>query len=337
VALKDIARWDGSSWSAVGDGVVEGVFALAVSEATGEVYVGGVFDQAGGVNGTDLIARWNGYSWSALGSGVSGMTVNAIAINGTDVYVAGVLTHTGGVPVGHVARWDGSSWSALGNGVNGPDGYAYLKAIAVNGNDVYVGGSFSQAGSVVANNIARWDGNTWSALGTGVSDESGYAYVQAIAVSGSDLYVGGGFTEAGGAPARYIAKWDGTSWSSLGERIGNPVTGTVAALAVCGSDLYAGGYWTHNQWPGDCLARWDGTSWSAVGEGTNDNVCAIAVSGSDVYIGGWFDQAGSALARYIARWNGNEWSALGNGLPGRVYAIAVNDATGEVYAGGAFT
>ena len=39
---------------------------------------------------------------------------------------------------------------------------------------------------VSARNIARWDGSTWDSLGSGVNDD-----VLAIAVSGSDVYVGG--------------------------------------------------------------------------------------------------------------------------------------------------
>jgi hypothetical protein len=62
--------------------------------------------------------------------------------------------------------------------------------------------------------------------------------VYSLAVSGGDLYAGGLFTTAGGAPATNIAKWDGTSWSALGSGMNNDVN----ALAVSGSDLYAGGY-----------------------------------------------------------------------------------------------
>ena len=32
----------------------------------------------------------------------------------------------------------------------------------------------------------------------------------------ADVYVGGQFTMAGGLNANYIAKWDGSSWSTLG-------------------------------------------------------------------------------------------------------------------------
>jgi hypothetical protein len=97
-------------------------------------------------------------------------------------------------------------WSALGAGTNGP-----LYAVAVDGSDVYVGGSFTSAGDVAANHIARWDGGAWSALGAGTSGT-----VNAIAVSGGDVYVGGDFTGAGIVTANHIARWDGATWSALG-------------------------------------------------------------------------------------------------------------------------
>ena len=51
---------------------------------------------------------------------------------------------------------------------------------------------------------------------------------------------GGDFTTAGGVPANYIAKWDGTSWSALGNGMNN----AVLALAVIGTDIFAGGHFT---------------------------------------------------------------------------------------------
>src|SRR5207237_6392188 len=67
--------------------------------------------------------------------------------------------------------------------------------------------------------------------------------VYAIAVSGSDVYVGGNFTTAGGVSAHYIAKWNGSTWSALG----NGMDGTnpyVYAIAISGSDVYVGGNFT---------------------------------------------------------------------------------------------
>jgi len=72
-------------------------------------------------------------------------------------------------------------------------------------------------------------------LGSGMSD-----WVFALTMSGSDLYAGGYFMTAGGSAAKYIAKWNGSSWSALGSGLGS----YVHALAVSGSDLYAGGQFT---------------------------------------------------------------------------------------------
>jgi len=104
------------------------------------------------------------------------------------------------------------TWENLGTGgpgaVNNP-----VRAIAISGTDVYVGGNFTDAGGVSgARYVARWDGSQWHALGSGVNRP-----VYAIAVSGSDVYVGGPFTNAGGNPnADRIARWDGCQWHALG-------------------------------------------------------------------------------------------------------------------------
>ena len=190
---------------------------------------------------------------------------------------------------------------------------------------------FHTAGGVIVNNIAKWNGSSWSALGSGVNGN-----VNAIVVSGSDVYAGGWFTTAGGVSANRIAKWNGTSWSALGSGVNN----WVYAIAVNGSDVYAGGYFTTAG--GDsanCIAKWNGSSWSALGSGVDSEtfpgVHAIAVSGSDVYAGGTFTTAGGVSANRIAKWNGASWSALGSGVNSNVGAIAVSG--GDVYAGGYFT
>ena len=51
-------------------------------------------------------------------------------------------------------------------------------ALAVDGSgNVYAGGEFTVIGTVVANGIAKWDGSTWSALGTGMD---GLVYALAV-------------------------------------------------------------------------------------------------------------------------------------------------------------
>src|SRR6266545_1103820 len=109
-------------------------------------------------------------------------------------------------------------------------------------------------------------------------------YVSAIAVSGSDVYVGGRFNTVGGLFVRNIAKWDSATgaWSALGEGVfGND----VYAIAVSGTDVYVGGSFNAAGGPlasANNIAKWNGNGWSPLGVGVNGAVYALAVSGSDL-------------------------------------------------------
>jgi trimeric autotransporter adhesin len=69
-----------------------------------------------------------------------------------------------------------------------------------------VGGLFTTAGGVTANNVAHWDGSAWASLGTDA--ENGVnGTVTALASVGQALYVGGVFTQAGSQASSNIALW----------------------------------------------------------------------------------------------------------------------------------
>jgi hypothetical protein len=218
----------------------------------------------------------------------------------------------------------------------GPNSYVYT--LTGSGSDLYAGGDFSSAGGVTVNYIAKWNGNNWSALGSGMN--SG---VVALARAGTDLYAGGAFTNAGGIAANYIAKWNGSRWSALGSGLAGgdeyllPVAMPVVALAVSGTDVYAGGSFTNaGGLQAKSIAKWDGTRWAPLGSGTDGYVRALAVSGSDVYVGGRFRTAGGIAADNVAKWNGSSWSALGADIPngsGRAYVTALAVSGSDLYAG----
>ncbi|MDW8019591.1 MAG: hypothetical protein RMI34_05890, partial [Chloroherpetonaceae bacterium] len=169
------------------------------------------------------------------------------------------------VAANYIARWNGTKWNTLGagnqNGVN-----SRVNALAVYNNELYVGGSFTQAGSIQANRIARWNGTKWNALGTGdqngvSSDDATLTAVYALAVYQGELYVGGFFGQAGSVPASFIARWNGASWSALTTPTGNGVNSSVDALAVYGNSLFLGGALTlanagENPIPSAYIAQW---------------------------------------------------------------------------------
>ena len=69
--------------------------------------------------------------------------VRALAVSGCDLYAGGYFTNAGRT-------------------------LPAVYALAVSGNDLYAGGLFSMAGGTVANQIAKWDGSSWSALSSGM-------------------------------------------------------------------------------------------------------------------------------------------------------------------------
>src|ERR1039458_9704076 len=81
--------------------------------------------------------------------------------------------------MGAVGRRSVRGWGAVlgGAGGRGGDGYgAYVNALAVSGSNVYAGGDFTMAGGSAANDIAQWNGSTWSALGSGISGRGSDGY-----------------------------------------------------------------------------------------------------------------------------------------------------------------
>jgi hypothetical protein len=341
VTAKGIATWDGVTWSTLGGGTDWPVLALA-RHPNGDILAGGSFTTIGGA-AANHIARWNGSAWSALGTGIGGppstttvRTITTLA-NG-DVIAAGLFDMAGGVPANSIARWNGSTWAPLGLGLTDSGWPAAATCLAALANDhLVVGGSFSEAGGVWCNNIARWDGVGWSSMG-GFNNG-----VQALAVlPNGDVVAGGAFTPAFPVPViDRIAIWSGSSWSALG----TGVNGLVHALAVLpnGQLVAAGDFTSASGVPANRIARWNGASWSALGSGLDDAVYALLVlQNGDLVAGGAFTTAGGSPASRIARWNGVAWSALGSGLTesgwGAVIAAnaLVTQSSADVVIGGQF-
>lgn len=246
--LHYIGCWDGTNWNSMGDA---GGLVYALAAGSNGIYAAGTF-YTGTEYGSPFFNRWDGTNWqNAINFIPAGNTLfdmplsdsvgyDAIAIQGTNVYLGGNIQYffqfdpnvgfDPGTNCSNVMRFDGNDYGwIMGTGLNG-----IPVALTALGTNVFAAGSFTTAGGVAANEIARWDGNNWSNVGGSVV---GSGTVLALTTMGNILYAGGTFTNIGGVTASHIAKWDGTNWSALGSGI----SGTVSALAAFGPDVYAGG------------------------------------------------------------------------------------------------
>src|SRR5258705_9127541 len=100
--------------------------------------------------------------------------------------------------VSAAADFTDANWISLG-GIPGANSQVYAAVMDGSGN-LYIGGGFTLVGDVIANRIAKWNGSSWSALGSGLN-----CRVAALAGSGSDVDAGGDFTTAGGSAANHPA------------------------------------------------------------------------------------------------------------------------------------
>ncbi len=212
----------------------------------------------------------------------------------------------------------------------------YMDDILFYDQEMYAGGRFLVAGGTDVRYVARWDGQKWNKVGSGLGVAGmGLVHTMTKAPDGR-IYAGGMFTDSGlfriANIAMYVPEID--DWFELG-------TGTDRAVrsAVIGPDgaLYIGGeFTTAGGVQSFAFARWDGTQWNSLAGSMHSRavVRTIAVSGNDMYVGGFFNQAGGVAASNIARWDGNTFHPLGSGLDG--YCTAITVANGKVYAGGDF-
>lgn len=348
LTVNGVARWNGSTWSALGGGVGAGGTVRSLVAWQGHLYAGGLFFLLQTLTGPPVLithlARWNGESWSAVGASLDHQ-VKTLLADGPSLYVGGMFTAAGGVPLNKLARWDGASWSAVGGGLSAALTDAVHTLAMIDGH-LYAGGQFTTAGGLPANALARWDGSAWSALGEGVVNTIGGvvigpATVASMAVTGGQLHVGGAFTRAGARDAVNLATWRNGTWRPAGLGLSGPAF-TVHPL---GEDVLVGGsFATAGGVPVNSIARWNNDDWAPLGGGVRQDplsgqVHAVAVRGTDVYAGGVFNRAGDVAALNVAHWNGATWSPLGAGLGGIgavVRALAVG-ADGTLYAGGFFT
>src|SRR5262249_35435401 len=137
--------------------------------------------------------------------------------------------------------------------------------------------------------IAKWDGTTWSVLGSGLGNQ-----VRTLSVlSNGDLVAGGDFT-VGGGPANYIARWNGSQWTSMGSEINGKVVSTTrnaSGAVYCAT--------------GTTVRGWSGSAWIILGSYFNQYVFVVkSRTNGDLVAGGEFTGNSGYTIHGIARWDG---------------------------------
>ncbi len=373
-ASGTLDRWNGTSWLSP---IVaqDGIECLAVRTSlavggTDLLYAAGNFLSIHGTTAARIASTSGGaaFAFSQVGNGLSSqcldLHVRSFALTGTAVVAAtfnaptvlqlnssGTFIPMGSEPLrtlfrhggsyhGLTApgldvlrRYDGTDWVPVqGAGIVGE-----VLAATTTGNDMIVGGTLHSVPGGSMNLVARLTGSTLSPLGVGLSGNSVDAL---LTLDNGDVIAAGDFHLTGSSGPFGVARWNGSTWSSLSSGPFNlALSGPALALAkMPNGDLVVGG--TFAQASGanvGNVARWNGTAWSSLGTGTNGAVRAFAVrSDGALFAGGTFTSAGGVACSNIAQWDGTVWQPVGSGCSGAVHALAVRPG-GDIVAAGEFT
>ena len=158
--MNNISKWSitSSSWSALGSGLT-GVYyqicsCMFYNSTYDSLYVGGVWDNAGGVD-VKGIAKWdlNTSSWSTVGLGLKDAVVigtsSICATSNGYISVACVFVDDPVYEI-QVATFNGTSWA-----YSCPCDNLLSSILPETDNSIYVTGQFTTAGNVTATRIAK--------------------------------------------------------------------------------------------------------------------------------------------------------------------------------------
>ena len=156
VKSLNIAKWNGTEWSAVGN--MEGGSVRELVVFNQKLYAGGFFDAVNGIN-TGHIASYDGNSWTTLGS-VNGLELKATGVVRNMAVLKNVLYISGGFPgmvklYSELITWDGSQYNDFGRAFS-LDQNSISEMVAING-ILYIGGNFR--------NVRRQPGQQHTSMG----------------------------------------------------------------------------------------------------------------------------------------------------------------------------
>ncbi|MFA5832699.1 MAG: T9SS type A sorting domain-containing protein [Bacteroidota bacterium] len=317
--IPNLAKWNGSSWSAVDSLLDTGIGNVTV--VNGELFATGVHRQSQSSNSVmSNLARFSNGKWEGLGmiSGYASAQIEKIASYQNEVIVAGrQITGAGNVSVKNVARYSMASkeWLALNSLSTLGIDLAYGHYAKANGN-LFLAGEIRIPGSP---SIQRWTGYGWAPVGRGLYYGLGSNAEPSAMTSGDngDVYVAGKIsfglnTDSSKVMASSIIKWNGTTnkWEALGTGI---FDNSIYSLVYQNGKLYVGGSFTVNSNNKiKNLAVWDGVKWDSITSvGGVVRSIAFAQNG-DLVIGGQFTSlANNASLKFLGKWNGVKWDSLG--------------------------
>ena len=224
----NLAKWNETDgWTTVGNGNINGggVYNICCNSNDGNLYIGGSFNNVDGV-AVGKLAKYNDTDgWSSVGGLTSDVfgSVYKVCCDSKDgsIYIGGNfqnLTTEGLYNLGKYNDIDG--WTSVGqtSDINGK--VNDICCDSENG-DIYIAGEFDTVDGIIGlDKVAKWDAKSqsWTSISgnTGDFGPGGSQIAFSICCKNGEIYVGGQLNNIGGLGINNLAKWTGSSWTSVG-------------------------------------------------------------------------------------------------------------------------
>ncbi len=202
------------------------------------MYIAGSFSVSIGSNLAQAVAAYNMNSekFVYLNIQVANPFVNAIKVDGNNLYLAGTFNTVNGLARQNFALFDLTSGNVAPLTVNCN---GTMSQVEITGDTAWLVGYFTTVNGTSRNNLAAFNKNSgvlyaWNPIANN--------NVYCIQISGNSVYVGGSFTTIGGASRNRLAEIDrstglATSWNPNANQ-------SVSYLDLYNNTLYVGGSFT---------------------------------------------------------------------------------------------
>ncbi len=344
---NNLARWDGTACDVLGNGILSNNSTINdVVEWNEKIIVGGQFS----IFATDTAYSLAMYDpvtdiWTEISGGIKNQANGPGVVN--DLFVDGDLLHVGGdfygvddIATNDFATYDliNNSWITYGPGVANTNG-ARVYTITSYMGDLVIGGNISAVDGQSVNNLAFFDGSSWTS--PGVIDQPVYSLFADDAV----LYLGGQFSSINGNSSfRKIGAYYQGNFHPMGRGLDNnvlninkdPTSGAILIGGIFGKAFDN----ENNPLTVDALVAWNDSTWlpfASIIDGSRRIEEIIVEEDSTIFIVGRFGTLNGTSFSNLAFFDGCEFYNMGPGISGEGNIIkGLAQIGNRLFVGGSF-
>jgi hypothetical protein len=234
------------------------------------------------INGDFYIAKWNGHAWGELVDTANPVkifdyTTELTSDKAGNIYAYGSFFNSKGAQFA-IMKWDGKGWKSYDFTNHKPS-----SLFADKDGTLYAG----SAGRDENNNyyVEKIDTNSITRLGAGSNAFQYWDKITSIAVDANGKILASGHSNDG-PHTKFVAMWDGTSWSSAGSGSVDASGAVYGMTSDNAGNVYAATAGSNNL---SSVVKWDGTNWIQFGDSFGNRIYSVASGpNGNIYVAGLF-------------------------------------------------